>query len=165
VIEERRELGVQLRPPQLERRCLRRRAEHRDDRVLELEASGCLRRRDDSTLDLDDRLREHRRGRRAARVVVDDDLGDAGRVAQQQERDLREVPLVVHPACEPDVFAGVLGELARHDPFHRLHLCARPDPWSCGREGVPRGATALHRAFTGGLVRFAQLGVVSPSSL
>ena len=87
-------------------------AEHRDRRCVQLDAGRRLRRRDDVAVDLRPRSRRAVPSRRSVTdSSVDDDLRDTARVAQQQERQVGEMALMVNPPGDPHAFADVLGEL------------------------------------------------------
>ena len=62
VVEKGRQLRVQLRTAQLERRWLSGLPDHDDFRCVHLEAGRRLGRRDDGADDVDDRFRQERRG-------------------------------------------------------------------------------------------------------
>jgi len=99
--------------------------------------------------DLDDRLREHRGGREACRLVFDHDLPMPLASRNRRKETWPRCRCVTQPAIRTR--SPRARELARHDSFHRLQLVARP--FLVVRREAFRGATALHRAFTGALVR------------
>ena len=73
----------------------------RDDGVGDLDAAGRLRVGGRRTDHLDRRLL-----RRQRLAVLDHDLREAGAVADDQERERRELAAAVHPALQPDRLAG-----------------------------------------------------------
>jgi hypothetical protein len=135
LVEDRRQLLLQLGPAQLDRRRLRRLGEHAERRALDLDAAGRLRVRDGVALDLEHRLREelHR--------LVEHDLRHAGAVAEDEERDAAELAPVVKPAGEPHAPADVRAELAREHPLHVFGLLLPSHPVrlsGAGEEASPR---------------------------
>jgi len=71
--------------------------------------------------------------------AFDDDLPDARAIAEEQEGDVGEVPLVMHPPGEVDALADVFGELIRQDSSHRVsHLRIDRFPGRAGGRVVPR---------------------------
>ena len=85
---------------------------------MDLHTAGRLWRSDGITFDLDDRLRE----KCAGRVVLDDDLREAVRVAEDEEGHATELAPLLQPAGEPDALAHVGGQLVREDALHGGHL-------------------------------------------
>jgi hypothetical protein len=133
VVEQRRQLFFQLRPPELDRRRLCRRGEHVELRRVDLDAGRRLRRCDHVAVDLDDGLGEER----GDRVVLDDDLRKPARVAEDGEGHAAELAPVLQPPGQPDAAAHVGGQLVREDALHGGHLL-RSIAWRCGREALPR---------------------------
>jgi hypothetical protein len=118
VVEQRGERRLELAAAHLERRRTGRGAEDGDGGPVQLDAARCLVRGDDGPGHLDDGLRLEGGDGRTDLLVVDHDLGDAPGVAEQQERHLGEVSLVVHPAGDGHLLADVLGERLRPDACH-----------------------------------------------
>ena len=144
VVEDRRQLFLQLRASQLDRRRLGRLRKHGERGRVELDAAGRLRRRHGIAFDLDDGL-----GKEVADcVVLHDDLREPARVAEHNEGDATELAPLLEPSGEPDAPADVGGQLVREDALHGGHLLAFA--WRCGREALPR----CHRTSppSGGLV-------------
>src|SRR5439155_15606889 len=94
----------------------RQRAGRRDDfdaRLVELDTSWRLRLVRDVSFDGNDRLVVELAQALDQRRIGDDDLGDALRVAQEQEADAAEPAQVVQPAGQSHAFADVAGEIGR----------------------------------------------------
>jgi hypothetical protein len=112
MIELRGELFTKLLEPQVDRRRRRGGGKDAKRRVVELEPARRLRRLDDVRLDLDDRFGME------IRRLVGDHLDDAGPVADEQERKLREASLLLQPARDPDALAGMGRELSDVNALH-----------------------------------------------
>ena len=143
VIEQRRQLFLQLGPPQLDRRCRGRRREDRQRRRVHFDAARRLRRRDRSSFDADHGLGQKRTDLRGRRIVVDDDLREAARVAKHEEGQAAELPPVMEPPCESDALADAGGQLVREQTLQRWSPPLRSPGGAGGRRS--RCATALRR--------------------
>lgn len=142
MVEQRRELCVQVRSSQLDGR---RHVDARDDGDLgvdELDPGRCLVAAHDRAAHLDHRLRRQRGDPLPELGVDQHDLGDPSTVPQQDEPDLGELPLVVQPPLQPHPLADECADLVGQASFHvRLHPVVIPDVWARGT----RGATTLRR--------------------
>jgi hypothetical protein len=76
---------------------------------VQLHASRRLLRCDNERLNLEHALRLERSHLRHQLRSLDDDLNDAGPVAQQQERETAQPALVMKPAGDTHALAGVVG--------------------------------------------------------
>ena len=133
VVQQRRQPGVEGGSPQLDGRRRRRLRQRRDHRVGDLDAAGCLGVRGRRADHLDGGLL----GR--DRTLADHDLGEAGAVADDEERERRELAATVDPALQPDLGSGLGGgQFGRERALHGYLQWRKP--WRCGR-GLDRGAT------------------------
>ena len=125
VVELERQLFLQLGNPEVDRRRLRGRGDQGERRVDELDAARCLLVELGGALDGEDRLVEPLRDLGACRIVVDDDLAHAFAVAEDDEVDSRQGPVVQQPTLQLDAFADVFLEFGGPDS-HRGNATARP---------------------------------------
>lgn len=162
MIQKQRQGGGEHGPAHLERGRRLRLTEDGDRGAVQLEATRCLGRTHHGALDLDDRLREERRRSGPGRFLLDDDLGDPTDIAQQQERQLGEVALVMNPPGESHPFADAGLKRRCHRSLHRTSRVDRP--WVVRAGGCPT-VPPHFTAASSGLVRCRQLGGASPSAL
>jgi hypothetical protein len=98
MVEQYGQAGVELRSPELHDGGVGGFAQQPDLRVGDLHAAGCLRVGGGRPDHLDGGLlRWH------GEAALDDDLGEAGAVAQDQEGHRRQGPAAMHPARHPDL--------------------------------------------------------------
>ena len=96
-------------------------------------------------------LRVPGRIRSVRRVRVDDDLHDAGGVADVEEHDAAVVTTARHPAAHADLLADVLGAqvAAPVRPHHRSNSrCARNRATACNV--IPSGAICISASMSNG---------------
>ncbi len=116
VIELGGQRGAELRAVEVERWRRDRRRQDRHLRVDDLCSSRRGRVRDHAAPDLQHALLDEAGELSRLRQVRDDDLRQAGRVAQDEERHGLELALAVQPAFEQHGLAGVLCQVHGQDP-------------------------------------------------
>ncbi len=144
VVEQRGQRGVELRAPQLDRRGGRRLGQRGDHRLGDLDATGRLGVRGRHAHHLDRGLLGQvphllRRAR------PDDDLRQAGAVADDEEGQCRELAASMDPALEPDRRSGLRErKFCVQGAFHDLDL-----QWTNALEVWAGARSRCHHTFAG----------------
>jgi hypothetical protein len=140
MVEDRRQLLLQPRPPELDRRSFLGLGQHPDARRAELDSSGSLGRGDRVALQVEDCLRLQLCKRGAQTRLVHDDLREPAPVTEDEERHAAQPPLVVEPARYAHARPDVAGKLVRENALHRNHLLHTSPPGADSAAPTTRSA-------------------------
>ena len=133
MIENRRQLRLDSRAEEVERRRFERRRNHLNHGLMDLKSARRLRLSDYVSRDGEHRLGGEQVEPRHNLGILNDDLRQPLGVAQDEEADVTQPAQAMQPARQPHALANVPANLGCPDAFHgdTPHTKAAPSP--CGR--------------------------------